>query len=83
MDDLMIEFYKEKDEQVFLDNWQKKYGPLNDDQIDVLYTEIADAIDDAVKKGEHTLGQPYEYKGVPLGKSDFNAFHALYIFEAD
>lgn len=82
MDELMIEFYKEKDEQAFLDKWQEKFGPLNEDQIDVLYTEIADAIDEEVKTGEHVLGEPFEYQGIHLGKSDFNAFHALYIFEA-
>ncbi|WP_423188478.1 hypothetical protein ACO1PF_07645 [Alkalibacterium sp. f15] len=82
MEEVMIEFYKEKDEQAFLDVWQEKYGQLTDDEIDQLYADIADAIDAAIKEGEHRLGQPYEYKDVLIGKSDFNSFHSLYIFEA-
>lgn len=82
MEEVMIEFYKGKDEQMFLEAWQEKYGTLTDDEIDDLYADIADAIDAAVKSGEHELGQPYEYKGVLVGRSDFNTFHALYIFEA-
>ncbi len=83
MEEVMIDFYKGKDEQVFLDNWQEKYGQLTEDEIDDLYADIADDIDEAVKKGEHVLGKPYAYKGVSLGKSDYNAFYALYIFEAE
>lgn len=82
MEEVMIEFYKGKDEQMFLEAWQEKYGTLTDDEIDDLYADIADAIDAAVKSGEHELGQPYEYKSVLVGRSDFNTFHALYIFEA-
>lgn len=83
MEEVLIEFYKGKDEQAFLDAWQAKYGELNEDETDELYAEIADAIDEAVKNGEHKLGQLYEYKDVVLGKSDYNAFYALYLFEAE
>jgi len=81
MEEIMIEFYKGKDEQVFLEAWQGKYGTLNDDEIDALYADIADAIDEAVKTGGHKLGEPYDFKGVRVGKSDYNAFHSLYLFE--
>lgn len=82
MEEVMIEFYKGKDEQAFLDTWQEKHGTLTDDEIDDLYAEIADAIDKDVKNGDHKLGEPYEYKGILLGRSDFNAFYSLYLFEA-
>lgn len=82
MEEVMIEFYKGKDEQAFLDRWQKEHGTLSEEQIDELYADIADAIDEAVKKGEHELGETYIYQGVEVGRSDFNAFYSLYIFEA-
>ncbi|SFB98077.1 hypothetical protein SAMN04488102_10282 [Alkalibacterium subtropicum] len=82
MEEVMIEFYKGKDEQDFLDRWQEEHDALSEDQIDELYADIADAIDEAVKKGEHELGESYTYKGVPVGRSDFNAFYSLYLFEA-
>lgn len=82
MEEVMIEFYKGKDEQDFLDRWQAEHGSLSEEEIDELYADIADAIDEAVKQGEHELGDPFTYEGVQVGRSDFNAFYSLYIFEA-
>jgi len=82
MEEVMIEFYKGKDEQAFLDRWQAEHGAQSDDQIDELYAAIADAVDEAVKKGEHELGDTFTYEGVEVGQSDFNAFYSLYLFEA-
>ncbi|MCC5894219.1 MAG: hypothetical protein JJU16_02025 [Alkalibacterium sp.] len=83
MEEVFIDFYREKDEQAFLDMWQSAHGKLSDDEIDALYEEIADAIDAAVKEGSHELGSVFEYKGITVGKSDFNTFYALYIFEQE
>lgn len=81
MAELYIDFYRGKDEEAFLSAWQEKHGQLTEDEIDDLYTEIADAVDQAVKDGTHEIGEPYVYKEVTVGKSDFNAFHSLYVFE--
>lgn len=83
MEEVYIDFYREKDEQAFLDNWQAKYGKLTDDEIDTLYESIADAIDEAVKEETHELGTVFVYKDIAVGKSDFNSFNALYIFEQE
>ncbi|MDN6294230.1 MAG: hypothetical protein ACTHVM_07130 [Alkalibacterium gilvum] len=82
MDDLMIEFYKSKDEQEFIERWEKKNGSLNEEQMDELYAGIAEAIDAAIKSDQHKLGETFVYEGVPVGRSDFNTFYSLYIFEA-
>lgn len=79
--EVFIEFYRGKDEQAFLENWNTTYGSVAENEIDKLYTEIADEIDKQVKNGIHELGKTFEYKEVVVGKSDYNAFHNLYIFE--
>ncbi|EXJ23495.1 hypothetical protein ADIAL_1107 [Alkalibacterium sp. AK22] len=81
MEEVLIDFYRGKDEQAFMDAWEAAFGKVQEDDIDSLYEDIADAIDVAVKNGSHELGEPFIYKGVTVGKSDYNAFHALYIFE--
>lgn len=83
MEEVFIDFYREKDEQAFLETWQKAYGKLTDEEIDTLYETIADAIDEAVKSGSHELGSPFVYKDITVGKSDFNTFYSLYIFEQE
>jgi len=83
MENLFIEFYRGKEEQAFLDAWFNKYNELNEDEIDDLYEKIADAIQQDVKEGKHELGDVYEYQGVKVGKSDFNEFHNLYLFEQE
>ena len=81
MADLFIDFYRGKDEQAFLDAWENKYGSLTEEETDALYEEITEAIDKAVKEETHKLGEVFIYKDVIVGKSDFNAFHTLYVFE--
>ncbi|GEN50870.1 hypothetical protein [Alkalibacterium pelagium] len=81
MEENYIDFYKGKDEEAFLSAWEAEHGKLSEEAIDELYAEIADAVDEAVKKGTHELGEPFIYKNVTVGRSDFNTFHSLYIFE--
>ncbi|PRY83659.1 hypothetical protein [Alkalibacterium olivapovliticus] len=83
MEEVFIDFYREKDEQAFLEAWQAKYGSMSDDEIDTVYESIADAIDEAVKDGSHELGSPFVFKDITVGKSDFNTFYSLYIFEQE
>lgn len=83
MEEVFIDFYREKDEQAFLESWQAKHGQLTDDEIDTLYENIADRVDEAVKDGSHELGSPFVYKEITVGKSDFNSFYSLYIFEQE
>lgn len=81
MEEVFIDFYREKDEQAFLEAWQSEHGKLSDDEVDTLYENIADAIDEAVKEESHELGTPFIYENITVGKSDFNTFYSLYIFE--
>lgn len=81
MPEIDIEFYRGKDEEAFLTAWEEQYGSLTDEEIDQLYTDIAQTIDRQVKSGEHELGKVFEYKSIPVGKSDYNTFHGLYLFE--
>ncbi len=81
MEENYIDFYKGKDEEAFLSAWEAEHGKLSEEAIDELYAEIADAVDEAVKKGTHELGEPFIYQNVTVGRSDFNTFHSLYIFE--
>lgn len=77
-----MEFYRGKDEEDFLTRYKAKHGSLSDDEIDDLYAEIADAMDADVKSGDHELGKDYYFKGILVGRSDYNAHYNLYIFEA-
>lgn len=79
--EVFIEFYRGKDEQSFLEKWSASYGTIAENELDELYVKIADEIDRQVKNGQHELGKEFSYKEVPVGKSDYNAFHNLYIFE--
>lgn len=81
MDELFIEFYRGKEEQAFLDTWFDNYGKLSEKEIDDLYENIADAIDKDIKNNTHELGKEYVYQGVTVGKSDYNEFYNLYLFE--
>lgn len=83
MSELFMEFYRGKDEQAFLEEWKKKHGSLSEEQIDDLYAQIADEVDRQVKAEEHELGKTFVYKEVIVGKSDYNAFYNLYIFEQE
>ncbi|MFC6464219.1 hypothetical protein ACFP65_04255 [Marinilactibacillus sp. GCM10026970] len=76
-----IEFYKGKDEELFLAAWEKKHGVLSDDAQEKLYLAIGDEIDRQIKEGEHNFGEVFSYKGVEVGKSDYNHFHELYLFD--
>ncbi|WP_208560304.1 hypothetical protein [Marinilactibacillus kalidii] len=76
-----IEFYKGKDEERFLQEWEAQNGSLSDDAQDKLYTEIGDEIARQLKTGEHELGKLFVYKGVEVGKSDYNQFYELYLFD--
>lgn len=83
MDEVFMEFYRGKDEQVFLDAWEAKHGKLSEEAIDDLYAAIADEIAEQLKAETHEIGDVFKYKGVAVGKSDYNAFYNLYIFEAE
>ena len=75
-----IDFYQDKDEDTFLDAWEKKYGELEESEIDALYQAIAEDIHQQVEAQEHKLGKKYVYKEVFVGYSDFNNFNQLYLF---
>ena len=75
-----IDFYQDKDEDAFLDAWEKKYGELEESEIDALYQAIAEDIHQQVETQEHKLGKKYVYKEVFVGYSDFNNFNRLYLF---
>lgn len=81
MKNLSIDFYRDKDEQAFLDAFEASYGELSDEELDKLYDEIALDVKQAVENGTHELGKLYKYKNITVGKSDFNSFHSVYIFE--
>ena len=75
-----IDFYQDKDEDTFLDAWEKKYGELEESEIDALCQAIAEDIHQQVEAQEHKLGKKYVYKEVFVGYSDFNNFNQLYLF---
>lgn len=81
MDELFIEFFRGKEEQAFLDAWFDKHGKLSEVEIDELYKNIANAVDEDIKNNAHELGKEYVYQGVTVGKSDYNEFYNLYLFE--
>lgn len=81
MEELAIDFYRDKDEQAFLDAWEAAHGELSEEELDQLYAAIAEAVREAVQEGTHELGKPFVYKNVTVGKSDFNSFHSVYLFE--
>lgn len=81
--EVFIEFYRGKDEQIFLEKWTAVYGIITENELDDLYAKIADEIDRQVKNGKHELGEVFSYKEVPVGKSDYNSFHNLFVFEQD
>lgn len=83
MEELFIEFYRNKDEEAFLHAWEAKHGVLSEKETDNLYIKIADTIDRQVKEGKHELGDLFEYKEVPVGRSDYNSFYNLYLFEQE
>ncbi|MFL2070816.1 hypothetical protein ACEN32_00750 [Marinilactibacillus psychrotolerans] len=78
-----MEFFKGKDEDSFLTAWQAQYGVLSEEGIDELYLNITEEIDRQVESGEHGLGDIFEYKGIQVGKSDYNQFHQIYLFEQE
>lgn len=81
MEELSIDFFRDKDEQAFIDAWESVHGEVSDEELDKLYADIAESITKAVEAGTHELGKPYVYKDVTVGKSDFNTFHSVYLFE--
>lgn len=81
MSECLIDFYRGRDEEQFLNKWQELNGKLTDEQIDDLYEAIADDIDKAVAEGTHKLGEVYHYHGVEVGRSDYNQAEKLYLFE--
>lgn len=82
-EEVFIEFYRGKDEQAFLEAWKTTYGSLSEEEIDELYTDIAEEIDKQVKTEEHELGEIFVYQDIPVGKSDYNGFYNLYLFEQE
>lgn len=75
-----IDFYNDKDEEVFLNQWEAKYGSLADETIDAMYQEIAHDIQQQIQEGKHKLGNRYVYQEVFVGYSDYNTFNNLYLF---
>lgn len=75
-----IDFYHDKDEDAFLNQWEAKYGPLEDEALDELYLEIAKDIQQQIEEEKHKLGDKYMYQEVFVGYSDYNAFNQLYLF---
>lgn len=78
-----MEFYRGKDEDVFLEAWENKYGTLSEDEVDALYTKITEEIERQVESGEHEIGDVFIYEDVKVGKSDYNQFHEMYLFEEE
>lgn len=78
-----MEFYRGKDEDAFLGAWENKYGTLSEDEVDALYIKITEEIDRQVESGEHEIGDLFIYEGVKVGKSDYNQFHEMYLFEEE
>lgn len=76
-----IDFYRERDEGAFLDSWESAHGEISDDELDELYAKIASDIHQKIQSGEHELGDLFVYEGVPVGESDYNEFHNLYLFK--
>ncbi|WP_277630731.1 hypothetical protein [Atopococcus tabaci] len=76
-----MDFYRDRDEQAFLEAWEAKNGPVSDDELDELYLNIAASVDEQVKNGTHKLGEVFVYEGVAVGESDYNTFHQLYLFQ--
>lgn len=75
------DFYQSKDEAAFLDAWETKYGPLdNESNLEKLYQEIALDIHEKIQNHEHKLGDKYYYQDVFVGYSDYSAFNKLYLF---
>lgn len=79
-DELNIDFYRDRDEDTFLQAYETAYGELTEDQIDALYEDIARAISKEIDEGTHRLGKPFLYKDVLVGTSDFSQTHSLYLF---
>lgn len=77
---LDIDFYQDKDEEAFLNRWEAKYGPIEDEDLNSLYESIAQAIYQSVQEETHQLGDKYFYQEVVVGYSDYNAFNQLYLF---
>lgn len=77
---LDIDFYQDKDEEAFLNRWEAKYGPIEDEALNSLYESIAQAIHQSVQEETHQLGDKYLYQEVVVGYSDYNAFNQLYLF---
>lgn len=81
MEELYIDFYRGRDEEAFLVRYKNRVGSLTEEEIDELFSKIADQIDEDIKNGNHELGKDYHYQGVRVGRSDFNKNHNLYLFE--
>lgn len=77
---LDIDFYQDKDENIFLEAWEAKYGELEDSAIETLYQEIAQDIHQQINTEQHKLGKKYVYREVFVGYSDYNTFNNLYLF---
>lgn len=81
MEEAYIDFYRDRDEQNFLDRYEQKHGTLSDDVIDELYATIADSIEADIENNHHKIGDPYYYNDILVGKSDYNQIQNLYLFE--
>ena len=78
-----IDFYRDRDEEAFLDAYEEKYGPLSDEEWTTVYEEIGQEIDRQVKEGIHELGDSFTYRDVLVGYSDLNEGYSLYLFSMD
>lgn len=78
-----IEFYKESEEEAFLQAYENQYGELTDEQVETLFAQMAADIHQQVTEGTHRLGKPYVYEDILVGKSDFNEAYGMYLFSQE
>lgn len=78
-----IDFYRDQDEEAFLDAYEEKYGEQTEEEWDVVYDDILVLIKKQLNEGTHTLGKPFYYRDVLVGQSDKNEGHGVYLFSAE
>ncbi|MGB3161604.1 MAG: hypothetical protein WBA84_10195 [Carnobacterium sp.] len=75
-----IDFYQDKDETAFLEAWEEKFGPITNEEIDILYKKIALDIEEKFKTEQIKLGKKYVYQEVLVGYCDYNTANNLFLF---
>ncbi|MCO6016843.1 MULTISPECIES: hypothetical protein [Carnobacterium] len=75
-----IEFYKEQDEEAFLERWEAKFGEIED--IDVFYQTIATTVQKEYEQNQVKLGNKYVYEGILVGYVDYNTYNNWFLFSS-